>query len=60
MARLAEYENAHEQILLQCRQSEERLDGLRGQGKKLAFQQALAERQYYFAMLDRLDHPPKK
>ena len=58
-ARLAGYENAYEFLLEERRRSEARLDALRGQGKKLAFQQALAEKLYLTSLIDRLEHPPK-
>ena len=41
------------------RRAEARLDALWGQGKKLAFQQALAEKLYLTSLIDRLEHPPK-
>ncbi len=58
-ARLAGYENAYEFLLEERRRAEARLDALRGQGKKLAFQQALAEKLYLTSLIDRLEHPPK-
>ena len=58
-AKLAGYENAHEFLLEERRRAEARLDALRGQGRKLAFQQALAEKLYLTTLIDRLEHPSK-